>query len=345
MTQSVTMRDIAEHVGKSVSAVSKALSGAPDIGPETLAAVRTAAAELGYEPNTAAQQLKLQRTNTVGLILPGKADLRLSDPFFAEFLTGLAEQLEAFELSILLSSVTDGDYEAAYLQHVRARRVDGFVVVRTRLGDDRIRVLAGRGIPFISFGRTGAADNHNYVDEDGAGAMAAVVDHLVGLGHKRLACIAEPTGFTKGHNRVQGFVSSLQEHGIAMTPDSVVVAGYRQESGYDVANRLLSQPHPPTAIACCNDLIALGAMRAAQERGLEVGSDVSITGFDDIALAGYANPSLTTVRNAASDSGRIAADILGRSIRGLHVEQPQVLLDLELVVRDSTGPPRSAGGA
>ncbi len=339
MAQSVTLRDIADHVGKSVSAVSKALSGAPDIGRETSDAVRRAAEELGYEPNTAAQQLKLQRTDTVGLMLPARADLRLSDPFFAEFLTGLVEHLDSLDLGVLLSTVADAESEETYLKHIRARRVDGFVVVRTKLEDPRIRLLARHGIPFVSFGRSRPADTHCYVDEDGATAMAAVVDHLAGLGHRRIACIAEPPGYSKAHHRVQGFLAGLNAQGLPTTSESVVVAGYRQESGHEVADRMLSELHPPTAIACCNDLLALGAMRAAQERGLIVGHDVSITGFDDIALAGYANPSLTTVRNAASCSGRKAAEILGRSIRGFQIEERQVLLDLELVVRDSTGPP------
>ncbi len=345
MSTKVTLKDVAERVGKSVSAVSKALSGASDIGPETLAAVQEAAEELGYEPNAAALQLKLQRTDTVGVILPTGSDLRLSDPFFSEFLTGMVEHLEAFDLSVLLSSVSGGDDEAAYLKHIRASRVDGFVVVRTRLGDPRIPVLAGRGIPFVSFGRTGAVERHPYVDEDGEAAMKEVVAHLVELGHRHIACIAEPSGYTKGHNRVRGFLSGMADHGLETSVDAVHVARYRQQSGYEVASEILDQPNPPTAIACCNDLIALGVMKAARERGLTVGRDVSITGFDDIALAAYASPSLTTVRNAAHDSGRIAADIVGRSIRGLHVEEHQVLMNLELVVRGSTGPPRSAGGS
>lgn len=336
MSQPATMKDIADRVGRSVSAVSKALSGSADIAPETIAAVRTAAAELGYEPNVAAQQLKRQRTDTVGLILP-TSDLRLSDAFFSEFLSGLVRQLEQFGLGLHVSTVNGSDPASVYLKHIRGRRVDGFVVVRTEVDDARIAVLQDRGIPFVAFGRTGA--DCSFVDEDGAQAMEAMVDHVVGLGHLRLACLAEPQGYTKSKHRVEGFLSGMRKHGLEMSDDSVVVAGHRQESGDNAASHVLDRAEPPTAILCCNDLIALGAMGAAQRRGLTVGEDVSISGFDDIELAAYANPPLTTVRNAAQDSGRIAADILGQAICGNEPAMQQVLMTLDLVVRESTGPP------
>ena len=339
MSHPVTMKDIAERVGKSVSAVSKALGGAPDIGPETTAAVRGAAADLGYVPNVAARQLQTRRTDTVGLVLP-ISDLRLSDPFFSEFLSGLVGRLDTFGLGLHVSTVNGEDPESVYLRHIRGRRVDGFVVVRTRVDDPRVAVLDKWKIPFVSFGRTNADCAHNYVDEDGGAAMEAIVDHLVGLGHTRLVCLAEPPEFTKSHHRVQGFLSGLRKHGLAVSDDSVVVAGHRRVSGHQSASQVLGRPEPPTAIACCNDLIALGAMKAAQEIGLAVGRDVSIAGFDDIELAAHVDPSLTTVRNAAEDSGQMAAEILGRVICGEEVMANQVLVDLDLVVRASTGPVR-----
>lgn len=341
MPPPATQKDVAERLGLSVSAVSKALSGAPDIGSETLLAVEAAAAEMGYVPNAAARQLKLQRTDSVGVILPATGDLRPSDAFFAEFLTGLVEQLNEYGLGVLLSTAhADGD-EDTYLKQIQSRKVDGFVIVRAMVDDPRIALLAARGIPFVSFGRANGSDTHAYVDEDGASATESLVDLLVELGHSRFACIAEPSGYSRGDDRLRGFLSGLAKHGITTERGSVVEAGYRRQAGFDVANHILSRKEPPTAIVCSNDLLAHGAMRAAQRRGLTVGSDVSITGFDDIALAEFANPSLTTVRSGAAHSGRVAADIVGRSIRGLPVEDPQVRLDLELVVRDSTGPPRS----
>jgi len=338
----VTMRDIADKIGVSVSAVSRALGGSSEIGPKTRAAIHDAAEELGYEPNSAARQLKMQRTDTVGLILPPVADLRFSDPFFSEFLTGLVAQLEKFGVELLVSADGDTNPAAPYLKRIRSSRVDGFIIVRTQLDDPRIATLMGHKIPFVAFGRTRNADDFSYVDEDGEKSMIMVVDHLVELGHTRLVCLAEPVEYTKSHNRVLGFLRGLESHGLPVSEDSVVVGGYRQESGRETAEHILDRADPPTAIVGCNDLLALGAMSAASDRGLVVGSDVSITGFDDIALAVYAHPPLTTVRNSAHDSGRLTADILGRQIRGEHVADHQVLLDLELVVRGSTGPPQAA---
>ena len=331
------MRDIAERVGVSVSAVSRALGGSSEIGPETRAAIHEAAEELGYEPNAAARHLKMQRTDTVGLILQPVADLRFSDPFFSEFLSGLVARLEVFGFELLVSADGDTDPGAPYLRRIRSRRVDGFIIVRTQLEDPRIATLKGHRVPFVAFGRTRDADNFAYVDEDGERSMIMVVDHLAGLGHTRMVCLAEPIGYTKSHNRVQGFLRGLEKHGLPASQDSVVVSGYRQEFGRETAGHILDRADPPTAIIGCNDLLALGAMSAAQERGLVVGSDVSITGFDGIALAAYAHPPLTTVRNSAHASGELTADILGRQIRGEHVPEHQILLNLELVVRGSTG--------
>jgi len=336
------MKDIADQVGVSVSAVSRALGGSTEIGPETRTAILEAADKLGYEPNSAARQLKMQRTDTVGLILPPVADLRFSDPFFSEFLTGLVARLEKFGVELLVSADRDPDPGAPYLKRIRSRRVDGFIIVRTQLEDPRITTLKGHKVPFVAFGRTRDADDFSYVDEDGEQSMIMVVDHLVELGHTRLVCLAEPVEYTKSHNRVQGFLRGLESHGLPVSQDSVVVSGYRQEAGRETAGHILDRADPPTAIVGCNDLLALGAMSAARDRGLVVGRDVSITGFDDIALAVYAHPPLTTVRNSAHDSGRLTADILGRQIRGEHVTDHQVLLNLELVVRGSTGPPPAA---
>jgi len=170
--------------------------------------------------------------------------------------------------------------------------------------------------------------------------MVEVVDHLVELGHRQIVCLAEPERYAKSRVRVEGFLEAIEGHDLSPDTTPVVFAGYRETSGRQAAGDLLDGPSPPTAIVCCNDLLALGAMQAAQERGLVVGGDVSITGFDDIDLAAIASPPLTTVRTTPTTSGEIAADVLGRATAG-DSSNSQTLLPLEVIIRGSTGPTRN----
>ena len=334
----VTLKDIAERVGKSVPTVSRALAGHSDISPDTRALVRQVALEMGYEPNIAAQQLQKQRTDTIALILPTIANLRFSDPFFSEFLSGIVEQTALHNISLHVSAHTDENDQDIYLKHIRSRRVDGFILVRMQRHDGRIAVLKEHNVPFVAFGRTEKNNDFPFVDEDGELGIKQVVDHLVQLGHTRLACIAEPTIYTKSYHRVQGFIKGLKSHHLPVDSSLIIEGNYRQRSGYQIALKLFDLPDPPTAIVACNDLLALGAMNAAQERGLVVGRDVSITGFDDIELSEYVHPPLTTVHQPAHEMGSMVTQMLIKEIKGEPVAKEQILMSLSLVVRQSTGP-------
>jgi LacI family transcriptional regulator len=336
---SITLKDIAKRVGKSVPTVSRALAGYADISPATRKEVQQVAREMGYEPNTAARNLQKQRTNTIALILPTIEDLRFSDPFFSELLSGIVEQTAQCGYDLLISTSASGeDVNKTYLSHIRSRRVDGFVVVRTQRQDSRIDILRHHNIPFVAFGRTEKDNDFHLIDEDGAYGIRQVVDHLVALGHTRLACIAEPTNFTKSFHRVQGFIQGLQAHNLPIHPDLIVETRFRQRSGRLGAHQLFDRFHLPTAIVACNDLLALGAMSAAQERGLVVGRDVSITGFDDIALAEYAHPPLTTVHQPAHELGTMIAQMLMNIINRKPIAEKQIIVQPALVVRQSSGP-------
>lgn len=335
----VRLKDIAKRVGKSVSTVSRALGDFDDISLETRREVQRVALEMGYEPNISARNLQKQRTDTIALILPNDNKLRFSDPFFSEFLSGIVEEAShnGFNLSISTSSC-DQESET-YLKHIRSRRVDGFIVVRTRREDSRIRLLQKHNVPFVAFGRTEEDNDFHLIDEDGRDGIRQVVDHLVALGHTRLACITEPTTLTKSYHRMQGFVDGLAAHRLPYNPGLVIESNFRQLSGQLSGHQLLELPDPPTAIVACNDLLALGAMSAAHEVGLVVGRDISITGFDDIMLAEYTNPSLTTVHQPAHQLGTMVAQLLLKVIRGEPVEEKQIIVKPSLVVRQSTGAP------
>ena len=333
----VTLKSIAERVGKSVTTVSRALAGYDDVSEATREQVRQVALELGYEPNIIARQLQKQRTDTLALILPTFGP-RFSDPFFSEFLAGVGNEAARHGFDLLVSTCAPGDEEAAtYLKNIRSRRVDGFIIVRTRRQDARIAILQEYGYPFAAFGRVEGSNDFPLVDEDCELGIRLVVDHLVEAGHTRLACIAAPSDLMLAHYRLKGFVDALETHGLPVDAELIIEGNLTQQSGREVGEQLLSRSDPPTAIVTCNDLMALGAMSAAQERGLVVGRDVSITGFDDIPPAEHAHPPLTTVRQPVYRIGGVVCQMLVKVIKGEEIQERQVILQPSLVVRQSSG--------
>lgn len=339
----VTIKDIARRVGLSVTTVSRALNDFDDVSAETKELIRRTAAEMGYFPNITARNLQKQRTNNVALILPLANHLRISDPFFSEFLSGLVETTTQSNFNLSLSTSDPENEREAYLRLIRSRQVEGFIVMRTQRQDSRIDLLRELDVPFVAFGHTEGDNDFPFVDNDDIGGIRLVIDHLVELGHTRLGFIAEPLLFTKSYNRLQGFLQGLEAHGLEYEPDLVVEANFRQRSGKISAETLLSLPQPPTAIIACNDLLALGALSAAQEDGKVVGRDISITGYDNIMLAEYATPPLTTVHQPAHELGTQLATLLLKIIRKEPVEEKHLIVAPSLIIRQSTAPPTSNG--
>lgn len=332
-----TLKDIARKVGRSVTTVSRALADYDDVSPETKALVRRVAAELGYIPNISAQRLRRQRTDTLGLILPTFGP-RFSDPFFSELLAGVGNEAAKHGYSLLVATRAPGSEEEldAYRQKTQGRRVDGLIVVRTRREDPRIAFLAEQQFPFVAFGRTAQAYDFPYLDEDGELGMRLIVEHLVSRGHRRIAYLAPHPDLMFTSFRLQGFRQAMQTHDLPVEEDLIVYGDLTQRSGYELARQLLERHNPPTAIAAGNDLMALGAMSAAQERGLKVGADVAVTGFDDIPPAEHSHPPLTTVHQPIYEIGRMACEMLIKILRGETLTDRHLLLQPALVVRAST---------
>ncbi|GAB4439290.1 MAG: LacI family DNA-binding transcriptional regulator [Anaerolineae bacterium] len=340
----VTLKQIAEQVGKSVTTVSRALAGYDDVSKSTRQQVVQVAQALGYEPNATAQQLRRQRTDTVAIILPTFAP-RFSDPFFSEFLAGAGNEAARHGFDLLVSSRAPGDEEeTTYLKHIRGRRVDGFIIVRTRRQDPRIEILQSYNYPFVAFGRTEGPLNFPFIDEDSELGVRLMVDHLVQLGHRRIAWLGAPLNLMFGQYRQRGFINALATHGLKPDPALLREGDLTQRMGRQLAGELLDLRQRPTAIMSANDLMALGAMSAAQERGLIVGKQVTIAGFDDVPLAEHSHPPLTTVHQPVHRIGEMACDMLIKLIEGAPLPERQVLLKPELVVRASSGPVGDTAG-
>ncbi|MBT3391995.1 MAG: LacI family DNA-binding transcriptional regulator [Chloroflexi bacterium] len=333
----ITLKDLAEKVGKSVTTVSRALHDYDDVSPETKELVRRTADEMGYIPNIMAQRLQKQRTDTLGFILPTFGP-RFSDPFFSEFLAGIGNKAAKLGYDLLVATQAPGEQElAVYRRNVQSYRVDGFIIVRTRRQDPRIEYLCESNFPFVAFGRTESPCVYPWVDEDGEYGMRLLAHHLADLGHKSIAFIAAPDHLMFAHARLMGFREGLIERGIHLDPTMVIAGDLTQRDGFRQASQLLERTNPPTAIAACNDLMALGAVSAAQKKGLIVGKDIAITGFDNIPLAEHSHPPLTTIHQPIYQIGDMVSEMLIKCVKGEDLESKSVILEPTLVIRETCG--------
>jgi len=334
----IRLKDIAERLGLSITTVSRALGGYPDVAKETRERVMQAAREMGYYPDAIAQKLQKRRTDTVGFIIPTFGP-RFADPFFSEFLAGIGNEASRLGMDLLVATHPPGPTEIeTYRRWVGSRRVDGFVLVRTRRNDPRIRYLSNCGALFVAYGRSEMKIDFPYVGVDGKRGMYTAAQHLIEQGHRRIAYIAPPSDLQFSTHRLAGLCEALQRNGLSLQSELHLEGDLTQESGYRVARRLLSIEPRPTAIICANDLMALGAISAIQEQGLTVGRDVSVVGFDDVPWAQHSHPPLTTVHQPVYEIGKRVCHMLIQLIRGEELKERHIVLQPEFIVRESTGP-------
>jgi LacI family transcriptional regulator len=334
----VTLKDIANEVGVSVTTVSRALAGYSDVSPATRERIKNAASDLGYFPNITAQRLRKQRTDTLGFIMPTFGP-RFSDPFFSEFIAGIGTEAAEHEYDLLVSThAPDSDGEAqAYLRAARGGWVDGLIVVRTREDDARLKVLCEKKFPFVAFGRTDDEMNFPFVDEDSEAGIRMLVQHFIDIGHRRIGFIAPPKGLMFGRYRLRGFLQTMAKNDLPVPPEWVVEGDMTQHGGAAVVEQLLVLDPRPTAIICGNDLMAIGVANQIRQHGLVVGKDIALGGFDDIPLAAFVSPPLTTLHQPIYEIGRRTCAMLINILNGHTLQNEHILLTPSLVVRESSG--------
>lgn len=329
-----TIADVARHAGVSKGAVSFALNGRSGVSPRTRQRILDVAAELGWSPNHQARALSTSRAFALGLVVARDPELIGADPFFPTFIAGLekvlAERNQALVLQVVTSPAAE---EAGYRRFAREGRVDGVILVDLRRDDPRIALLEEIGLPAVTLNRPDVPTRFPAVVLDDRPGIAAVVGHLVGLGHTAIAHVAGPDPYLHAIARREAFQQALAAAGLP--PGPVVPGDFTAAGGRAATLRLLSGPNRPTAIVYANDVMALSAIAVAAELGIRIPDDLSITGFDDTDLAGYVHPALTTVRADARGWGEMAA----HTLLGLIEEQSAddtALPPAELVLRRST---------
>jgi LacI family transcriptional regulator len=338
-----TIRDVAQYARVSVGTVSNVLNGSPLVREETRARVLSAMKVLNYHPKAAARTLSTQRTNTIGMVRtelrPGNP-LTETDPFILDLIDGISNAAVESGTGLTFWTIPVGDGELElYRRVVLGRQVDGLILFALRQNDPRIAFLRETDFPFVVFGHDGLDERVHWLDVDGTYGIQLAVRHLADLGHQRIGYIAPPSEQYLAKQRWQGFVNGMSECSLTIDENLLYEGDFTERSGERGAAYLLEQPHPPTAIICNNDRMAFGAMRAIQSRGLEVGRDVSVVGFDDITLAAYYHPPLTTIRQPIREIGGLLFELLQAIIAGEPLEESGRLIKPTLEIRQSTGRP------
>ncbi len=338
-----TIRDIAQAAGVSIGTVSNYLNDPGLVAEETRDRIALVVKELDYHPRAAARSLKSRQTHRIGLvpIISTETPDRSNDPSdnaFMELLAGLNTLATENGFDILISGATNYEQELkTYDRFVGEAQVDGLIIMGIHPQDERLRILKAKNFPFVAYGRSDLEFAYPFVDVDGASGIVEAVQHLAKLGHKRIAYITPPADLMCASQRFEGFVRGMKEVGLGLREEYIVHGEFNEGSGYTRTRELLDLPEPPTAILTTNDVCAFGAMRALQERRLKVGRDISIIGFDDIALAEHWQPGLTTITQPVRKLGFYLMQTLFSVMADPSV-LPQTVVPTRLVVRQTSGP-------
>lgn len=325
--------DIAREAGTSIATVSRALNGKAEVAPATRDHILHIAQAKGYISGQQAHSLVGRRL--IGFTVP---EVRSS--YFVEIMEGAADALETYEASLVVCPTAyQSERERSLLERLLHNGVDGALLLVPSESNAELLQLQQGGYPFVVISPAFAVPDQLLVvtSTDMAGGRQAT-EYLLSLGHRRIGIITGPSDWCATIDRLAGYHAVLTSAGMAIDPTLTVRADFTVEGGLQAARRLFDLPDPPTAIFALNDDMAVGTLRAAEERGLRVPEDVSIIGFDDAIFASYTTPSLTSVRQPMRELSRAGVDLLFRKMQGQSIEARRIELSTQLIIRRSTGP-------
>lgn len=327
-----TMKDVALKAKVSTATVSRALMNPDKVSQSTRSRVEQAALEVGYFPQSMGRNVKRNESRTILVIVPD-----ICDPFFSEIIRGIeVTAAEQGYLVLIGDCAHQNQKEKTFLNLIITKQIDGMVLLSSRLPFDA-SVEEQRNLPPMVMSNEFAPELElPTVHIDNLTAAFNAMNYLLDLGHKRIGCIAGPEDMPLCHYRLQGYVQALRRSGIVVDPHYIARGDFTFEAGANALKQLLEQPLPPTAVFCHSDVMALGSLSWAKRQGLKVPDDLSIIGFDNIALAEFCDPPLTTVAQPRFDIGREAMLLLLDQMQGQNVSSGSRLMDCELIIRGST---------
>ncbi|MNW37327.1 HTH-type transcriptional repressor PurR [compost metagenome] len=331
----VTIYDIAKATGLSPTTVSKVFNQYSDVSEKTRRKILEASEQMGYIPNAQARTLTTKRSWMIGVLYIESSGAGLLHPYFGGVIEGFKKVATSKGYDLMFISKHIGGKKGGYLEHCKLRGIDGVVVVLPDYTDPYFKELLDSDIPCVLLDQE--SDLKSTISSNNMDGSKQAVDYLYGLGHRSIAHISGGTTYA-GEQRLQGYLKAMEQLGLTVLPEHIIQGSYDYtvESGQKAMEQLLSLEHLPTAVFVAGDNLAVGAMLAMKKHGLNVPEDMSIVGYDDIEMAKYLTPALTTIRQNTYALGSRAADMLICSIEGGSEARPQTdQIAVELVVRGS----------
>lgn len=336
LVQKIKLSTIAEALGVSTATVSLALRDSPLVADATRQRIKEHARAIGYIYNRRAASLRTSRSGIVGVVVHD-----IMNPFYAEILRAIESELDRWRQTFLLSNHYDQlEKQRTFIDTLLQLGADG-VIMSPAIGTpaEDIRMAEQNGLPAVLIARNVEGASVPVFRGDDAYGIGLATNHLIALGHTRIAMIGGTDQTSTGRDRYQGYVAAMQKAGLEVRKEWRFPGPRTKQAGFEVAGAFLALKDRPTAAVCWNDLVAIGLMNGIARAGLTPGIDISVTGYDDLEEAAIATPALTTVWNGQREVGRRAARVLLDRLNGAEVQPNQVLIRPELHVRQSTGKP------
>jgi LacI family transcriptional regulator len=333
----VTIADVAKRAGVSKMTVSRVINGSGYISQETRERVEKAIQELDYIPNSLARSLRFKRTRTIGLVLTD-----ITNPFFTTLARGVEDAASEHGFSVIFCNTDEsGEEESRYVNVLTQKQVDGLLLVPTAGTPDSIMFLENRRLPFVLLDRRVPDHRVDVVRCDSEQAAFVLVNHLLSLGHQRIAALGGSAHITSSTDRVAGYRRALHAAGLEHEARRAFFSSFTIEGGYLAAKKALAMQPSPTALFAANNFIAIGAFRALREAGLGVPDDLSLVSFDDLPVVIGSDPFLTIVEQPAYDMGYRATQLLLERLEDNGPAEPQdIILPVKLIIRASSAPPQ-----
>jgi LacI family transcriptional regulator len=330
--------DIAKRAGVAPITVSRVINNSGYVSQSTRERVQAAVKELGYVPNTIARGLRSKRTHTLALIVTD-----ITNPYFTSMARGVEDVAGAYNYTVIYCNTDESETkEEKYANMLAQRQVDGVLLVPSCGNAKTIKFFEANGINVVVLDRRISGVRSDIICSDSENGANRLVKLLIGLGHKRIAIITGPKDVSTSVDRVIGYQQALREAGLSEN-ELIYYGAFNEQSGYELTNQAMTQVQKPTAIFGANNYIAMGIIKALYDLKLEVPGDVSVVGFDDLPESIFMKPFLTVARQRAYEMGKLATELLLKRISGeLSQEHRELILPIEIIVRESSGPNRTA---